>query len=175
MPLTPFYHRSVARGCLRGHSCSCQQSATDLGVPVAEQTLPPGGIVVVDSARSDEVDDVAAVENFSDQEPDEKVITDMPAWWVRADREKASDGLGVQGPAARDAKMIGVGDERAGELSHAGVAMSGGLRFASMSTSPLTNSELDRVTAFLDLCSSTNAGRRQANKARAVLTLADMR
>lgn len=175
VPLTPFYHRSVARGCLRGHSCSCQQSATDLGVPVAEQTLPPGGIVVVDSARSDEVDDVAAVENFSDQEPDEKVITDMPAWWVRADREKASDGLGVQGPAARDAKMIGVGDERASELSHAGVAMSGGLRFASMSTSPLTNSELDRVTAFLDLCSSTNAGRRQANKARAVLTLADMR
>eukprot|EP00170_Pyropia_yezoensis_P003383 contig_14169_g3390 len=174
VPLAPFYHRSLARGCLRGQSCSCQQSVTDLGVPAEEQTLPPGGIVVADFARSHVVDDAAGVETLSDQEAGETTVKAMPARWVRADREGISDGPGLVARAAPDTRMIDVGDDRADELSHARAATSDGLRFASMSTSPLTEGQLDRVAAFLDLCSSTT-GPRKPNKARIVLTLADMR
>lgn len=120
------------------------------------------------------MDDAAGVETLSDQEAGETTVKAMPARWVRADREGISDGPGLVARAAPDTRMIDVGDDRADELSHARAATSDGLRFASMSTSPLTEGQLDRVAAFLDLCSSTT-GPRKPNKARIVLTLADMR
>lgn len=174
VPLAPFYHRSLARGCLRGQLCSCQQSATDLGVPAEEQTLPPGGVVVAEFPASDAVDDVAGPGTVSDHERDEGAVNDEPPPSVRGDREGDIDGPGLMTPAAREATMIGPDVNMAGDVSLASAA-NGRLRFAAMSTSPLTDGELDRVAAFLDLCSSMRAGPRKLNKSRTVLSLADMR
>lgn len=166
VPLAPFYHIALAQACLREHSCSCQKNATDMGVQ-AEQTLLAG--------RSS-VDNVASVEQDADPDSDgsaEEGYDDVAL--VRSDFKSSPVGAGDRATPTQD-YVYGAGSasEGAREALPATADTHEGVHIAPMSTSPLTEAELERPENFIEACALDTARQRKRNKARILVTVADL-